>query len=478
MAGEILIVDDERDIRSLVSMTLEDEGYQTKTAANADEARSILLSRPPVLAILDIWMRDSDMDGLQLLEWTKGVYPDLPVLMISGHGTIETAVQAIRQGAYDFIEKPFKENRLVLMVERALEAARLTQENAELRTRISEDMAPELIGNSQTMRATRQAISKIAPTASRVIINGPGGSGKELAARVIHDQSQRREGRFVVANCARLAPERVDAELFGSESMQTSRRIVGLFEQSHEGTLYFDEICDLPLETQGKIVRAVTEQRFRRIGGNAEVVVDVRVISASSRDLVSEIQAGRLREDLYYRLGVVSLNIAPLAERREDIPLMAKHFVKKIADRLGVPPIKLSDEVLAAMQGYEWPGNVRQIHNTIESMLILAPPDRREPVGLCLLPADIQNIPRGSARSGLDEMFSLPLRNAREDFERVYLATQLRRFDGNISRMANFVGMERSALHRKLKALNIDNMDTAENAVTARDKDTEKGAPS
>ena len=478
MTADILVVDDERDIRSLISMTLTDEGYVTKQAAGAAEARNLLLSQPPKLAILDIWMRDSDMDGLELLEWSKSIYPDLPVLMISGHGTIETAVQAIRNGAYDFIEKPFKEERLLMMVERTISSAKLSQENSELKSMVTDAVAPELIGNSAVMRGIRQSIEKIALTSSRVLVSGPSGSGKELAARCIHSKSTRKDERFVVANCARLASERVDAELFGSESIQTSRRIVGLFEQAHEGTLYFDEICDLPLETQGKIVRAVTEQRFRRIGGNAEVVVDVRVISASSRDLVAEIQAGRLREDLYYRLGVVSLNVAPLAERREDIPLMAKHFVKKIADRLGVPPIKLSDEVLAAMQGYEWPGNVRQIHNTIESMLILAPPDRREPVGLSLLPADIQNIPRGSSRSGLDEMFSLPLRNAREDFERVYLATQLRRFDGNISRMANFVGMERSALHRKLKALNIDNMDAAESAVTARTEDTEKGAPS
>ena len=455
MATDILIVDDERDIRSLISMTLEDEGYGTKQAAGAAEARNLLLSEPPKLAILDIWMRESDMDGLELLEWSKSIYPDLPILMISGHGTIETAVQAIRNGAYDFIEKPFKEERLLMMVSRALESARLTRENTELKARMIDCAAPELIGKSPVIRGIRQSIDKIAPTASRVLVNGPSGSGKELAARCIHNKSDRKDERFVVANCARLASERVDAELFGSESLQSHRRVVGLFEQAHKGTLYFDEICDLPLETQGKIVRAVNEQRFRRVGGNTEVVVDVRVISASSRDLAAEISAGRLREDLYYRLGVVPLAMPPLVQRREDIPLLAKHFTALVAKRLGVLPFKLSDEVLAAMQGYGWPGNVRQIHNVIETMLILAPADRNEPIDLDLLPAEIHNVVRSGDESEMDTLMGLPLRGAREEFERAYLVTQLHRFDGNVSRVATFIGMERSALHRKLKALNI-----------------------
>ncbi|MGB2035796.1 MAG: sigma-54-dependent transcriptional regulator [Candidatus Puniceispirillaceae bacterium] len=455
MATDILIVDDERDIRSLISMTLEDEGYATKQAAGAAEARNLLLSEPPKLAILDIWMRESDMDGLELLEWSKSIYTDLPILMISGHGTIETAVQAIRNGAYDFIEKPFKEERLLMMVARALESAKLTRENTELKARMIDGAAPELIGKSPVMRGIRQSIDKIAPTASRVLVNGPSGSGKELAARCIHNKSDRKDERFVVANCARLASERVDAELFGSESLQSHRRVVGLFEQAHKGTLYFDEICDLPLETQGKIVRAVNEQRFRRVGGNTEVVVDVRVISASSRDLAAEISAGRLREDLYYRLGVVPLAMPPLVQRREDIPLLAKHFTALVAKRLGVLPFKLSDEVLAAMQGYGWPGNVRQIHNVIETMLILAPADRNEPIDLDLLPAEIHNVVRSGDESEMDTLMGLPLRGAREEFERAYLVTQLHRFDGNVSRVATFIGMERSALHRKLKALNI-----------------------
>jgi len=455
MADDILIVDDEKDIRSLLCLMLEDEGYNTIEAANADDARTALLAQPPKLAILDIWMRESDMDGIELLEWVKSIYPGLPVLMISGHGTIETAVQAIRLGAYDFIEKPFKEARLLMTVERALDNARLARENTELRARVNAGEKPELVGNSVLMRGIRQSIEKVAPTASRVLINGPSGSGKELAARVIHNQSDRANELFVVANCARLSSDRVDAELFGAESLQSHRRVVGLFEQAHRGTLYFDEICDLPLETQSKIVRAVNEQRFRRVGGNGEVAVDVRMISASSRDLPLEISEGRLREDLYYRLGVVPLSMPSLADRREDIPLLAKYFTNRIAKMIGVKPIRLSEEIFAAMQGYDWPGNVRQMHNVIETLLIMAPDDRSKSVGLDLLPAEIQNISRHSARSDMEQWLSLPLRGAREEFEREYLETQLHRFNGNISRMAAFIGMERSALHRKMKSLGI-----------------------
>jgi len=455
MADDILIVDDEKDIRSLLCLMLEDEGYNTIEAANADDARTALLAQPPKLAILDIWMRESDMDGIELLEWVKSIYPGLPVLMISGHGTIETAVQAIRLGAYDFIEKPFKEARLLMTVERALDNARLARENTELRARVNAGEKPELVGNSVLMRGIRQSIEKVAPTASRVLINGPSGSGKELAARVIHNQSDRANELFVVANCARLSSDRVDAELFGAESLQSHRRVVGLFEQAHRGTLYFDEICDLPLETQSKIVRAVNEQRFRRVGGNGEVAVDVRMISASSRDLPVEISEGRLREDLYYRLGVVPLSMPSLADRREDIPLLAKYFTNRIAKMIGVKPIRLSEEIFAAMQGYDWPGNVRQMHNVIETLLIMAPDDRSKSVGLDLLPAEIQNISRHSARSDMEQLLALSLRGAREEFEREYLETQLHRFNGNISRMAAFIGMERSALHRKMKSLGI-----------------------
>ena len=453
--GDILIVDDERDIRSLIGATLRDEGFVTMEASTASDARDLLASKPPSLAILDIWMRDSDMDGLELLEWVKTLYPELPVLMISGHGTIETAVHAIRKGAYDFIEKPFKEDRLLLMVQRALEASRLERENAELRARVSDEGESEVIGVSAAMKAVRTAIGRIAPTASRVLISGPSGSGKELAARAIHQSSDRRDARFVVANCARLASERADIELFGSENVSSSRRIVGLFEQAHKGTLYFDEICDLPLETQGKIVRAVTEQRFRRVGGNMEVSVDVRVISASSRDLAAEIAAGTVREDLYYRLGVVPLSIPPLSDRSEDVPSLARHFVDMVARRTGLPRIKLGDDVLAAMQGYHWPGNVRQMLNAIENMGIMAPTDRDKPLGLEALPAEIHSNLSKPQGEELEAIWTMPLRDAREAFEKQYMTLQLSRFDGNVSRMAGFVGMERSALHRKLRSLDV-----------------------
>jgi two-component system nitrogen regulation response regulator NtrX len=456
MSTDILVVDDEPDIRELIAGVLEDDGHGVRTAATAETAINEVRSRTPSLVVLDVWLQGSDMDGLSVLKYLKAIDPLLPVIVISGHGNVETAVAAIRRGAYDFIEKPFKEDRLLLMVERALQTSRLARENAELRARVSEEGEPEIIGQSQAIRALQTAITRIAPTASRVLINGPNGSGKELAARVIHHKSTRRDARFVVANCARLAPERVDSELFGAESMQSNRRIVGLFEQAHKGTLYFDEICDLPLETQGKIVRAITEQRFRRVGGNAEVVVDVRVISASSRDLASKISDGSLREDLYYRLGVVPLIMPPLTERRDDIPRLAKYFAKTVARRLGRQPLKFSDEVFAAMQGYDWPGNVRQMLNTVENMLIMAPPGSNEPVSLDALPREIQNISQAGINSDMEGFWALPLRGAREEFERAYMAAQLGRFGGNISRMAVFVGMERSALHRKLKSLGVE----------------------
>ena len=328
MSGDILIVDDEKDIRSLVSMTLEDEGFVTVAASNAKEARELLVTRPPSCVILDIWMRDSDMDGLELLSWCRSLYPDLPIVMISGHGTIETAVQALRVGAYDFIEKPFKAERLMLTVNRAIQTAKLERENRELKTRNHDVSQLELIGQSSAMRHVKTSIDKLSTSSSRVLIQGLAGGGKELVARKIHENSERGMHKFVVANCAKLTAEKADLELFGSESIQDGRRVVGLFEQAHLGTLYFDEICDLPVNTQAKLVRAVAEQKFKRVGGAGEVQVNVRIISASSQNLTEAIEMGKLREDLYYRLAVVSLGIPSLSERREDIPLLAKYFMK------------------------------------------------------------------------------------------------------------------------------------------------------
>ena len=455
MSGDILIVDDERDIRTLVSVTLEDEGFTTIEASNAKEAREHLVSHPPSCVILDIWMRDSDMDGLELLSWCRSLYPDLPVVMISGHGTIETAVHALRVGAYDFIEKPFKAERLMLTVNRAIQTAKLERENRELKTRNQDFTQLELIGQSAAMRNVKTAIEKLSTSASRVLIQGAAGTGKELVARKIHENSERGTHKFVVANCAKLTQDKADLELFGSESIQDGRRVVGLFEQAHLGTLYFDEICDLPVHTQAKLVRAVAEQKFRRLGGASEVQVNVRIISASAQNLPHAIEQGRLREDLYYRLGVVSLSVPSLAERREDIPLLAKYFMKVSAVQFGKQPLKLGDEVLSTFRAYHWPGSVRQMRNVIESMLITASDRDDKMLGIEDIPSDVLTNDITMVPDLPNDIYALPLREAREVFEARYLSEQLERFDGNISKVAKTIGMERSALHRKLKSLNI-----------------------
>ncbi|MGC6536158.1 MAG: sigma-54-dependent transcriptional regulator [Candidatus Puniceispirillaceae bacterium] len=455
MSGDILIVDDEKDIRSLISLTLEDEGFSTIQASNAAEARSHLVSRPPICLILDIWMRDSDMDGLELLSWCRSLYPDIPALMISGHGTIETAVHALRMGAYDFIEKPFKAERLLLTVNRAIQAAKLQHENDELRSRAADLSQIDIIGQSAAIKAIKSSVERLSTTASRVLIEGPSGSGKELVARKIHDASERANHKFVVANCARLTAEKAELELFGSEAIQDGRRVVGLFEQAHLGTLYFDEICDLPVKTQAKLVRAVAEQKFRRMGGAAEVQVNVRIMSASSQNLANAIEEGRLREDLYYRLGVVSLTMPSLAERREDIALLAKYFARLSAERLGRTIPKLGDDLLNALRAYHWPGSVRQMRNVMESMLILAHDKGDELLSVADLPREITSTDTETKPQMANDIYALPLREAREIFEADYLKEQLNRFEGNISKVAKMIGMERSALHRKLKALHI-----------------------
>lgn len=449
MKREILIVDDEQDIRTMISHLLEDEGYSCRSVGSAQEARKNLQEHPPSLVILDIWMDKSDMDGLELQKWIRRLYPSVPAIMISGHGNIETAVQAMKDGAYDFVEKPFKSDRLLLLIERALQRAAIEAENIDLKKK--SDTNFDIIGESPVAITLRQQIDKIANANSRVMISGPSGSGKELVARNIHHHSPRKNSRFVVANCAMLSPGELAAELFGTEGENGRGRIVGLFEQAHGGTLYFDEICDLPLETQGKLVRAVQSQRFRRVGGSAEVTVDVRVISASSLDLQSEIENGNLREDLFYRLSVVPLSLAPLSEHKNDIPHLVRHFLSQSNSGQG-SKLRFSESAMALMQVYNWPGNVMQLRNVIDWLLIMVDKDEVDDDDL---PPEITGRTPEAARANMDNVVSLPLKAAREQFETQYLVSQLSRYNGNISKTAAFIGMERSALHRKLKSLGL-----------------------
>ena len=457
MAHDILIVDDEADIRSVTSGILGDEGYQTREAGDSTAALASIEARRPSLVLLDIWLQGSELDGLEILRAVKKDHPAVPVVMMSGHGTVETAVTAIKDGAYDFIEKPFKADRMILMVERAIEAARLRRENEELRLRAGIDS--ELIGRSAAINHVRQAIERVAPANSRVLITGPAGSGKEVVARMLHARSRRAQGSFVALNCATMRPDRVEIELFGTEGPVDGgdgRRKVGTFEAAHNGTLFLDEVADMPLETQGKIVRVLQEQTFERVGGSTRVEVDVRVVAASTRDIPEEIANDHFREDLFYRLNVVPIMVPPLHERRDDIPLLAAFFMRRAAEATGRQARSLGEDVLAALQAHDWPGNVRELRNVIERLLIMAADDGGEPLHTDVLPLEIGAVvPAALQRDMSGEVMGLPLREAREIFEREYLLAQYSRFDRNTSRTASFVGMERSALHRKLKSLGI-----------------------
>lgn len=446
----ILIVDDEKDIRELIGDILKDEGYAIRLAGNSDDAMAEINADPPSLMILDIWLKDSRMDGIDILKTVKRDNPDVPVVIISGHGNIEIAVAAIKQGAYDFIEKPFNIDQLMVVVSRAMETSRLRRENADLRRR--EVTSAEMLGSSPAFRALKAQLEKVTKSNGRVMLTGPSGSGKEMAARFIHSNSNRASAPFVSVSSATVEPDRMEEVLFGRE---TSERGIekGLLEQAHGGVVYFDEVADMPVGTQSKILRVLVEQQFTRAGGTDKVRVDLRVISSTTRDLRAEIAAGRFRQELYDRLNVVPIPVPSLEERREDIPELTRHFIDLFHRTQGLPMRQLTQEAEAMLQTTAWPGNVRQLRNVIERVLILG--EASGPIDAGELPGQEAAV-EGNGRLVLGgAMATLPLREAREVFEREYLLTQINRFGGNISRTANFVGMERSALHRKLKSLGV-----------------------
>jgi two-component system nitrogen regulation response regulator NtrX len=455
MLGEILIVDDEADIRDLVAGILQDEGYSARTAPNSDDALLAIATRRPNLVFLDIWLQGSKLDGLQLLDVIKQEHPDLPIVMISGHGNIETAVAAIKHGAYDFIEKPFKADRLVLVADRALETSRLKREVKQLKQLTP--IPSTLVGKSAVVAQLRQAIERVAPTNSRVLIVGPSGAGKELAARTLHQLSGRATGPFIVINAATITPDRMEIELFGVDrSNGTETRKAGALEEADGGTLFVDDIADLPRETQNKILRVLVEQTFQRVGGSAKIAVDVRIVSSTARDLEAAIAEGTFREDLFHRLSVVPIRVPPLSERRNDIPELVEYFMEQISQSTGLPKRRIGADAMAVLQSHNWPGNVRQLRNNIERLMIMAGGDPDAELSASMLPPDVGSmVPTMPNGNGGEQLMGLPLRDAREVFEREYLVAQISRFGGNISRTAEFVGMERSALHRKLKALGI-----------------------
>lgn len=448
--SDILIVDDEKDIRELVSDILIDEGFATRLAKNSDETYAAIEEQAPALVILDIWLKDSEDDGIDILGRVKREHPEIPIVIISGHGNIEIAVAAIKQGAYDFIEKPFNIDQLMVVIGRAMETSRLRRENSELKVR--DVTSSEMIGESGAYKTLKSQLDKVTKSNGRIMLTGPSGCGKEVAARYIHAESDRVGGPFISVNSASIEADRMEEVLFGVEQKDGSYT-TGLLEEAHGGVLFFDEVADMPLGTQSKILRVLVDQQFTRVGGSTKVRVNIRVISATNRNLKDEISKGTFREELYHRLNVVPIQVPSLESRRDDIPMLANYFIEQANAVQGLPQRELADEASALLQTMDWPGNVRQLRNVIERILILG--KESGPIGADEMPiADGEPSDEGS--NGLNPQFaSMPLREAREMFEREYLLTQINRFGGNISRTANFIGMERSALHRKLKSLNI-----------------------
>jgi two-component system, NtrC family, nitrogen regulation response regulator NtrX len=466
--SDILIVDDERDIRELISDILEDEGFATRLAGNSDEAVAAINAEPPALMILDIWLKDSQMDGIDILKAVKRDNPDVPVVIISGHGNIEIAVAAIKQGAYDFIEKPFNIDQLLVVIRRAMETSRLRRENLSLKRR--DVTNADMIGSSTAFKMLMAQLDKVTKSNGRVMLRGPAGSGKEIAARYIHNNSARASAPFVTVNCASVAPERMEEVLFGTESADRGVE-PGLLEQAHGGVIFFDEVADLPLGTQSKILRVLVDQQFTRVGGHDKVRVDLRVVSSTNKDLDAAIKAETFREELYHRLNVVPISVPSLEDRREDIPVLAEHFIAEFNSSQGLPLRKFSDDAVALLQTMIWPGNVRQLKNLVERVLILG--DGTGPIEARELPGEDDNADEDGRVVLSGALATLPLREAREAFEREYLLTQINRFGGNISRTANFVGMERSALHRKLKSLGVVTSAKSGTRIAHVDEDAE-----
>ena len=448
--GYILVVDDEKDIRQLLGQILSDEGYKVCLARNSESAMNEINENAPDLIILDIWLKDSHMDGIEILKTVRSNDHDIPVVVISGHGNIEIAVAAVKQGAYDFLEKPFNSEQLLVVIRRALEASRLRREITNLRR--NELVASNMVGDSTSFKTLKTQLDKVTRSNGRVMLSGPAGSGKEIAARYIHINSHRAKEPFVSVSCASIEPNKMEEVLFGTEFDGIIKP--GLLEKSNGGILFFDEVADMPLRTQSKILRVLVEQTFSRVGGNDLVRVDLRVISSTSKNLVAKISAGEFREELFHRLNVVPIKVPSLESRREDIPILTKHFTEQLRQTEGLPHRLFSESALTKMQTMPWPGNIRQLRNAVEQVLILGPENM--PVEALELPEPRQIDKVNTVNNVFEEnLINLSLRDAREVFEREYLMTQINRFGGNISKTAIFVGMERSALHRKMKTLSI-----------------------
>lgn len=454
---DIMVIEDEADIRELISDILKDEGFNVRLAANSAKAFELISEKIPSAIILDIWLQRSELDGLGILEIVKKRYPLLPIIIISGHGTIETAVNAIKMGAYDYLEKPFTQDKLLIMLKRACEVAKLKRENFDLKSKVADRY--EIIGNSAAINKLKSEIDKVAPTSGRIMITGEAGSGKELAARLIHKKSKRTYNPFIVYNPTGLSVEKIQKDLFGDYENNFAGSIsrkLSVLEAAHNGTLYIDEVGDLPLTIQTKLLRFLQDSMFERPSNGQSIKLDIRLITSTSKNLQNDINNGKFRQDLFYRLNVVPLKVPSLAERKDDIPLLVIYFLKYLAKFSGLPERHFADESTAALQAYNWPGNIRQLRNVVEWTLIMNPGNAGNLIKHEMLPNDITSntINIIKTENNMD-MMSMPLREAREIFEKQYLIAQMSRFNNNISKTSLFVGMERSALHRKLKLLNI-----------------------